>query len=339
MSESVVSKNLFALLGDDNDADGGLPSAGPVSKAAAPQKTTAAAKPAAKSAAPQKHFPQDKKAVALEGDARQPRGERGSSRGNTAGRQVNRRNPGPPQETGNFEQAPERSTSSAVRPERHGVRGGRSGREHDRRSGAGNYKAGEKKDVAGKGTWGDAVTAEVDQNGTPNPAMDSEEAVAEDAVVEPMVVQEADPEDSFMTLEQFIANKKKAAPLVEVATRKANEGVDEAKWKNVTKIEKSDEEFFSDLKKPVSTASRKNKEKTAKDTVEIQQVFAPVPRDNARFERGDRSERSDRGSSRGGARGGAQRGARGGAQRGARGGHSAQVNVADLTAFPSLGSN
>ncbi|KAJ8329661.1 hypothetical protein QVD99_003948 [Batrachochytrium dendrobatidis] len=302
MTDSVVSKNLFAVLGDSSDTEVSVPKVAPVKKAA-----------------PQKQTPQPKKDAPTEGKSR---GDR-TSRPQTGNRQVNYRNPTGPRETGPFEQAPEQFTSTtSVRLDKRGGGRGRGGRDHDRRSAAGHYKAGEKKDVAGKGTWGDAITAEVDENGNPNPVLESEDAVANPTSAEP---KEADPEDSFKTLEQFMAEKKKSSVATEVVTRKANEGVDETKFKGVTKLEKPDEEFFGDLKKSKSESARKNKEKAAKATLDIQQTFTPVPRDNGRFERNDRkAPRRD------------------GEQRNTRNrntGHGqTRINVADTSAFPSLGS-
>lgn len=98
---------------------------------------------------------------------------------------------------------------------------------------------GEKKDVAGKGAWGDAVESgaaavtedagvekAVDENGNP-----IEEEKKEDE--EPVEVQK--------TLEEYLAEKKK---LGADAARKANEGSDDSQWKDAVVLKKEEEDFF-----------------------------------------------------------------------------------------------
>ncbi|RKO92727.1 hypothetical protein BDK51DRAFT_29396 [Blyttiomyces helicus] len=242
----------------------------------------------------------------------------------TAGRAVSSRGP---RDTGNFEQPPREGASERGAPRSsRGGRGGRGGRgrEFDRRSGTGRYD-GEKKEVAGKGTWGDEVAAQTESK---DETTESPEADAEKAV-EPK--EPAEPEEVQLTLEQYMAEQAAKKAVQEKAVRKPNEGADDAQWKDAVVLKKEeDEELF--VVAPKGNKGKKVavpvKEKTAKATVAIEQRFATEP---------------------GSTRGGSTRGRGRGEYRGARGGDrpntgrgprpSAQtVNVGDQTAFPTLGS-
>ena len=74
-----------------------------------------------------------------------------------------RNNRAPKSDNTPFENLPQNNEGKLNHvPQRHGARGGRvgRGRDFDRRSGAGTQKGGEKKEVAGKGSWGNAIETE-----------------------------------------------------------------------------------------------------------------------------------------------------------------------------------
>ncbi|THH19859.1 hypothetical protein EW146_g1385 [Bondarzewia mesenterica] len=133
-------------------------------------------------------------------------------------------------------------------------------------------------------------------------------------------------EDNTLTYEQYLAQQKEAAaaavPKLE-GIRQANEGADDALWKDVVPKEKKNEEEDAYFAKSAPKARAKKDEK----------VFLEI---DARFERpsrGGRGRGGDRG--RGGERGGRGRGARG-ARASRTNGSSPTIDVGDETAFPSL---
>ncbi|KAI8593544.1 hypothetical protein BDZ88DRAFT_145897 [Geranomyces variabilis] len=266
MSGDVISRNFFDLLGDDEGGE------------SVPKPTTAAAKkdakaaPAAKKEAPKKVAPRNE----------YPR--RGGARGGAVESGAPR-TPRAPRETGDFEHPREvRAGADGERRERGGFRGGRGGRggarggrgrEFDRHSGSGRVD-GVKKEVAGKGSWGNPLTAEeeakkeiVDAEGYvelrlqesavkvllclyaqfDHSGAEKAEATAETTEAETAAEpKEQDPEDNFKTLEQFMAERSR--PANEAKVRKANEGADDAQWKDAVVLKKSDdEELFADLLK------------------------------------------------------------------------------------------
>jgi len=135
--------------------------------------------------------------------------------------------------------------------------------------------------------------------------------------------QEEEEDDNTVTLEQYLAQKKQTSadlPKLE-GIRKANEGSDEALWKNAVNNGKADEEEHYFVGKTKSAPKAKSK-KTEKEFIEIE----------ARFERPSRGTRGGRGRGSDDRRG---RG-RGGNRNTNRGAGNNQVDVADETAFPSL---
>ncbi|KAF8560392.1 hypothetical protein OG21DRAFT_1594299 [Imleria badia] len=132
-------------------------------------------------------------------------------------------------------------------------------------------------------------------------------------------------EDNTLTLDQYLAQQreKEIALLPKLATRKANEGTEDATWDGATRLEKGEgETYFSGKTKSAPKARVEKKEK----------VFLEI---DAHFERPARGGRG-RGGDRGEGRGRGSRG-RGGRGRGAANGTAnAIVNVDDETAFPSL---
>jgi len=178
------------------------------------------------------------------------------------------------------------------------------GREFDRHSATGRVDT----DKAINQGWGHATenldkTAKVDSDGR--------EA---DSSAEPIV----DPEDSFKTLEEYYAEvKAHKADADSKSVRKANEGVDESKWKDTKPLVKEEEDFFTG--KSLNAKARKNKDKATKTFVEIEQTFnTPERRGERRSTRGP--QRGNRGSDRAPKNSGA---------------HSVSLN--DESAFPSLG--
>ncbi|KAJ3130714.1 hypothetical protein HK101_004968, partial [Irineochytrium annulatum] len=177
----------------------------------------------------------------------------------------------------------------------HGGRGGRGGgggyrgREFDRHSANARYD-GEKKDVAGKGSWGNPVTAEgeaaKDSEAVEGdaPKENGEEAGKADAAAAPA----PEPEENFKTLEQYIAEREASKPAPAVTARKANEGSDDAQWKDAVVVHKKEEdEYFSANK---GAKAKKVKEVKTKVALDIEQRFNDEPQ----------SFRGGRGGGRGG---------------------------------------
>jgi len=239
------------------------------------------------------------------------------------GKPVVKKTPRNTEKDGEFEEKPEHKDAAAPSKKSHGRPKSGRGREFDRRSN--NPKSGEetKKDVAGKATWGDAVDAQLET---------AEAVVAEE---EEVVVAEPDPADSFKSLAQYQAEKEASRLTAQLAVRKPNEGVDEGQWKKLTPLVKEDAVdplFAGQLSN--KEKERKNKAKPAKTVLEIEQIFAPPPREPT----SDRGARGGRGKPRGSS--GPKTGGRGGKTSG-RGGKTsggAPVNVNDTKAFPDLGA-
>ncbi|KAJ3252505.1 hypothetical protein HK103_001443 [Boothiomyces macroporosus] len=193
----------------------------------------------------------------------------------------------PAPKEGSFMEKPEHKDEK--KPKNHRHQKPNHGREFDRKSQGVAYKGGEKKEVAGKATWGEEVEGQVE------------------------------------------GEKEAKKVVADVKIRQANEGVEDPKWKKLTKIENT-EEVFIEVKKDQAPKERKAKEAKQKVTVPIEINFAPPPREP----RENRSAGRGRGNgNRGGNRGGKPRG-RGGKPAGRSG---PGVNVQDTEAFPSLGGN
>ncbi|ORX40361.1 hypothetical protein BCR36DRAFT_339931 [Piromyces finnis] len=157
-------------------------------------------------------------------------------------------------------------------------RGGRGeykgrGREFDRHSGSARRDS-QKKDVAGKGSWGKNTenleeTAEVEQN-----------EVEEE-------VKETKPEEKLMTLEDYLASQAKKTVANENTIRSANEGVDESKWGETVELSKDEEAYFAGKGNEKVHKVKKQKEKTF--VYEIEQRF----NDSRRGGRGGRQNRNN----------------------------------------------
>lgn len=187
-------------------------------------------------------------------------------------------------------------------------------------------------DWAGAGaaadTWGEAPAIEGETPAAPEGEKSSDVRRGRDRDI-----REPEEEDNTLTYDQYLAQlkeKEDAAPKVEA--RQANEGADDALWKDAVQHKKNEEEdaYFVGKTRAAPKARAKKEEK----------VFIEI---DARFERPSRGGGRGRGGSergRGGDGGrGGERG-RGGRGRGGRppraNGSSAVVDVADEAAFPSL---
>jgi plasminogen activator inhibitor 1 RNA-binding protein len=115
------------------------------------------------------------------------------------------------------------------------------GREYDRKSGTGRRDDGLKKQVTGKGSWGNPVTAEQEGEKVKDELKD------QDVAQETQEEVTAEPEENLKTLGQYLAEKStvKSAALGEREVRKANEGSDDAKWKDAVVLEKEEEVFYA----------------------------------------------------------------------------------------------
>jgi len=171
--------------------------------------------------------------------------------------------------------------TSSTRPTRSGDRSRRGrgeykgrGREFDRHSGSARRDS-QKKDVAGKGTWG---------KDTEN----LEEVVeVEQQNVNEEEVKEVKPEEKLMTLEDYYASQAKKTIVNENNIRSANEGVDESKWGETYELAKDEEAYFVGKGNEKSHRVKKQKEKTY--VFEIEQRF----NDSRRGGRGGRQNRNN----------------------------------------------
>lgn len=148
------------------------------------------------------------------------------------------------------------------------------------------------------------------------------------------------------------AEKRQALATAAPAQRQANEGTKEdKKWASAKAIEKTDAEDFVS---PAQAKARRERERKAKNVLDIDQRFveAPERRGEGRGEgrgRGGRGRGEGRGGRGDGFRGGRGRGdgpprgpprggPRGGQSGGAPRGGAAPVAVNDTSAFPALGA-
>ena len=316
---SFTSKNAFALLGDEDSA--------PV--AVAP----AAKKDAAPTAAPKRSIPglnrngasrgaegaRAPRADAADGGAEAPQQRDGrSSRGGGRGRGAERGGRG-------------RGTGS---------RGGR--RQFDRHSATGKDDSNKKIE---QGWGGDDPKRELDaEDGAKADAAEEEAGDAEkkDAAAPttngsaekelPAVVEEEE-KDNTKTLDEYLAEQAaKRAQIGALKEARAAEVDDKALGTKVTK--QLGDDYYSTQKERV----QKQRERKEKQILEIEQNFNPPPsagrgRGEGRGGRGGRGRGEGRGRGRGEGRG------RGGPRGGGRGGSSAgaNINLADNSAFPTLG--
>ncbi|KAI8099461.1 uncharacterized protein BX664DRAFT_321292 [Halteromyces radiatus] len=182
------------------------------------------------------------------------------------------------------------------------------GRQFDRHSGTGIADS-EKKEKQG---WGHPETAEAEA------AKDSVNPKDPAAAEEPVTPTE--PEEVVKTLDEYLAEKAlKSLKVGLPEARKANEGTDDAKWKDTVAFQKTEEPDYLPAKE--KTVKKEKTAKAGKVFVDIEQRFQEKPR----FQRDQRSGRGDRRGRQSNRRGGRQS-------------NGPAVNIQDDAAFPSLGA-
>jgi len=188
-------------------------------------------------------------------------------------------------------------------------------------------------DAAAEGNaWGatatDAANAWASPDATAAPE-GAEGARDDKAEGRPRREREPEEEDTTLTLDQYLAQKKEQDDnLPKIGgTRQANDGAGDDLWKDAVVLSKTeeDESYFVGKTRNAPKSRSKKEEK----------VFIEI---DGRF---DRPERGGRGRGRGGDRGRGGGGDRGRGRGGPRGpgprqSNAANVDVADETAFPSL---
>ncbi|KAJ3114310.1 hypothetical protein HDU96_002275 [Phlyctochytrium bullatum] len=311
----MSSKNFFAVLGEDDDVD---------SQQVDQKKATPAKEAASKDADKQVRQTNQQRSRAPRNDY--PR-RGGGPRAPVVQSDVLRERSGPlnaPLTDAQLHEAKEHHGGGRGRGR--GGRGGYRGREFDRHSGNPRYD-GEKKEIAGKGSWGNPVTAESE-------AVKDGEAPAEKENAENAGEEKAEeqtppePEEKLKTLEEYLAERAAAKPAAAEPTRRPNEGSDETQWKDAVVLQREeDEEYYSSNK---GSKSKKSKETKAKVALDIEQKFAD---EYSGREGGFRGGRGGRGGPRGG-----YNSSRPNTGRGRGRGGASYVNVDDINAFPSLGS-
>ncbi|KAJ1565940.1 hypothetical protein HK096_006200 [Nowakowskiella sp. JEL0078] len=203
----------------------------------------------------------------------------------------------------------------------------RGAREFDRQSGN-DWDDGVKKEIAGKGTWGDKAEAQIEAKA------DAEVAVVVEATEEKPVEAPKEVEPEVKSFEQYQAElAAKRASLASTSVRVANNGEDN--FGDAIKFKRTDDEevLFSGKAEKVKKV-KEIKEKPVKIALEIEQRFSDESHRGSETRgrgRGDRGGRG-RGDER---RGGERRGGRGGA-RGGKQSEQPYINIEDPTAFPSL---
>ncbi|KAI9024293.1 hypothetical protein CLU79DRAFT_746474 [Phycomyces nitens] len=191
------------------------------------------------------------------------------------------------------------------------------GRQFDRHSATGIADS-EKKEKQG---WGHPESAQAEASADTPTAADPASAEKETPIIP------EEPEEIVKTLDEYLAEK--AAKALKVAlpeSRKANEGSDDAKWKDSVAFVKVEEpDFF--VAKETKTIKKTEKVKKEKVLIEIEQRFQEKARPAFREER--------RSGPAGGERRGRGNGRRNNAPRQTNG---PAVNLQDDSLFPSLGA-
>ncbi|CAO3599868.1 unnamed protein product [Absidia cylindrospora] len=186
------------------------------------------------------------------------------------------------------------------------------GRQFDRHSATGIVDS-EKKEKQG---WGHAETAEAE---AASDAVNPKDPAAAEETAAPAEAEE----EVVKTLDEYLAEKaNKNLKVTLPEARKANEGADDAKWKDTVAFAKTEEPEYLPAKEK---AAKKEKTVKTKVFVEIEQRFQEKPR----FQREQRPARG--GNDR---RGGRNNNSR----RGGRQSNGVNVNLQDDSAFPSLGA-
>ncbi|KAI1877948.1 hypothetical protein JX265_002318 [Neoarthrinium moseri] len=310
---SVASKNLFALLGNDEEE---APS-GPVKTVDknAPRTTKRNVEPVA---------PAKPAGAANTGARRGPGGNEGAFRDRAAGHSANQRRPTEENSRG----GPRGGRGARER----GGRGGRFPRERDDRHSRGIASGSDKQAAQSWGaTEGDAERKD-EQAGEAIAQSELKDATAEDAQGPETP---GEPENKSISYTDYLAQlaEKKAALGENLAIRQANEGSkQDKKWASAKALVKDESEDFI-----AATASKtkRERERKEKQVVDIDHGFVEQSSDRPRG--GGRGGRGGPRGGRGDARGG--RGEGRGAPRGGRGGRdNVTLNPKDESAFPSLGA-
>lgn len=330
MTTGIASKNLFELLGNDPDSDGEIR---PPTKQVIKQVQTTKKKDVAPETAP----PASANRGGRQGRGNRYSGNEAAFRDRTAGSDVNRTKRTDEPQAG----------SDGQRTEGRGQRGrgyGGRGRQYDRRSGGhgdtdkkvsqgwGSDEKEHEEEVAG------AAIAQTEANEDPAAATAGEtEPAGEEAAPQ-------EPEEVQKTYDDFLAEQKakKEALGALPQARQPNEGTrGDDKWKNATAVKKEDEEEEVFIAGKEAKA-RKERERKQKQVVDVDMRFQEAPRRGG-GERGGRGGRGGRGDGerrgRGGQQGGFRGEHRGGERRGGNRSNGPSVNLADTSAFPSLGGN
>lgn len=315
---SVASRNAFALLGDEDSA--------PV--AVAPAVKNDAAAPAA----PKRSIPGLNRNGASRGieGARGPRTDAAEGAAEAPQQRDGRSSRGAPRGRG---------AERGGRGRGAGGRGGR--RQFDRHSATGKDDSNKK---IGQGWGGDDPKRELDaEDGAKADAAEEEAGDAEkkDSVAPttngsaekelPAVVEEEE-KDNTKTLDEYLAEQAaKRAQIGAYKEARAAEVDDKALGTKVTK--QLGDDYYSTQKERV----QRQRERKEKQVLEIEQSFNPPPsagrgRGEGRGGRGGRGRGEGRGRGRGEGRGRGGRGGRGGSSAG-----GANINLADSSAFPTLG--
>ncbi|ROT38553.1 hypothetical protein SODALDRAFT_333153 [Sodiomyces alkalinus F11] len=339
---SVASKNLYDLLGNDVEEETPRPPMKIVEKSVS--RTT-------------------KRNAEPEAPARLPAGGAGNRRSNASGNEAafrdrnvgSDRNRGRPTEEGG-----RGGSSGGYGARARGGRGGRFPRERDDRHPK-NIASGSEKQAAQ--SWGAPEgTAELKDEQAGEAIAQSEKKEAEGEAVTDENAKPEEPEDKHISYAEYLAQQaeKKLALNAALEPRKPNEGADQ-KWGKVQEVQRNDEEYVP----ATASKSRREREKKAKQVIEIDQRYVEPERpqrggarggrggpggprgggrggdrgnfrggDRGNFRGGDRGDRGDRGNFRGGDRG--DRGDRGNF-RGRRDNAGPSLNPKDESAFPSLG--
>ncbi|KAI1347641.1 hypothetical protein F5Y01DRAFT_318514 [Xylaria sp. FL0043] len=325
---SVASKNLFALLGNDEEDD--QPS-GPVKtvEKSLPRTTKRNVEPQAPT-----------KPAGTTGTRRTgPGGNEGAFRDRNAGSSANQRKP--------TDEVPRGSQRGGRGARERGGRGGRFSRERDDRHTKSLPTGGSEKQAAQ--SWGateGTAEAKDEQAGEEIAQSELKEATAEDAEE---LATPAEPEDKSVSYAEYLAQlaEKKLALGETLEIRKPNEGSKaDKKWANAKPLTKDDDDDFISA---TGGKTKRERERKAKQLVEIDNRY--IEPERPRGGRGGRGGGAPRGGARGdGGRGrgegrgrGGGRGDRGDFRGDFRGGRpagreNASINTSDESAFPSLGA-
>ncbi len=216
------------------------------------------------------------------------------------------------------------------------LRGGRrpappTNRNFDRHSRSGRKQEGEKRQYSGKGNWGNPTDAAAEAVATE----ETTTAAVENGAEEFVVVEET-ATTPFITLDQYLAEKKK--PVVAVpSARAANDGA-----KIDGEVVKKTEDLYFQSSKPTATtaataAGKKKQEKPAATKLTLQQLNAVIPGGINRPPRPAREENpTPRKDTRGSRNNGPRRGGNRDFRSAAPSRQVSNVNIKDAASFPAL---